>query len=428
VIPDEVELARDERLPANLAVFTRADLLARYVYLREEDKFYDLMSRSVLSANAVNTTHKHLFKGTKGSPLAVSILADSSERQMVEGLMWYPSMDRVIEHDGKQFINTFTAPFIECIPGDVSLWLELCHYIYGEHADLVLDHMAYTLQHPAKKIRWQVLCLGKPRTGKSLTLAPLKKILGSQCGVVDSDSIDAGWGDIWTKRKVLVLEEVFKEGDKRFFNQIKPKLSNDDFELLNIKQQGQVLQKNLYSIYMFTNHVNAVHMDASERKLLVVEAPDVGFGIAECDTLFHAINQGHLANHVYDYLLSRDVTGFPANALPVVTKAMLKMCMMGKTGAEMALDCLLGDEPKFMGEFINSVDLQTELGTMCAYKVGYSSMATLMHTRGYIKVRGMKKVNKAVQVTPHYWTKNTDVNVLSPADMYLILGGGDAEV
>lgn len=428
IVPDEDTLARDARLPAGLAVFSRDDLLSRYVYLREDDKFYDLMSRSVLSASAVNTTHKHLFKGTKNSPLAVSILADSGEKQIVEGLMWYPSHERMLEHEGKTFVNTFTPPFIERIPGDVSLWLELCHYIYGDHADLVLDHMAYTLQYPARKIRWQVLCLGKPRTGKSLTIRPLIRILGPQCGVIDSDSIDAGWGDIWTKRKMLVLEEVFKEGDKRFFNQIKPKLSNDDFELLNIKQQGQILQKNLYSIYMFTNHVNAVHMDASERKLLVVEAPDIGFGIVKCDELFLATDHGHLPNHVYDHLMSRDVTNFPANALPVVTKAMLKMCAMGKTGIEMVLECLLNDEPRFMGEFVNSVDLQTEMGNMCAYKVGYSSLATLMLSRGFIKVRGMRKVNKVVRVTPHFWTKNKDVVCLSPADLYHILAEGDADL
>ena len=98
---------------------------------------------------------------------------------VASGKGWLPVPDDIIELDGVYFANTYTGIKLEPVSGDVSLWLELCRHIYGEQTEYVLDHWAFTIQQPLKKIRWQILVQGPTRTGKSLTVRPLIKIWGN---------------------------------------------------------------------------------------------------------------------------------------------------------------------------------------------------------------------------------------------------------
>lgn len=283
-------------------------------------KFYDLDRRATLTKEALDTVYGDLQLVGHEKEKSVSpsrYLASSNEKKVASGTTWIPSEERLVTLDGELFVNTYRPIKLQRKKGDVSSWLSLMKHVFGEHTDLVMDHMAFSIQHPAKKITWGILVIGAARTGKSLCLRPLLRIFGRAGQVISPDETDTKFDDIYAERKLLVYEELYKPSDKNFFNKFKLKLTNDSEETLNIKCRGMLRQRNFASVYAFTNEENCVQVTKKdEEKLLVVEGPDGKISIdGQSSDDFYAgyvvaVDEGELANHVYDYLLSWDVSQF----------------------------------------------------------------------------------------------------------------------
>jgi hypothetical protein len=258
---------------------------------------------------------------------AADVIGKSREKMVVHNIGWCPRPDEIVEVGTKRVVNTYTGPLIHPAAGVPDVWLDLMNHVYGEYVDLVVGHMAFSVQRPDEKIRWQIMVVSdKKRTGKSSTIAPLKKIFEHEHQVVSADDLDTGWGDFSFGKKVIVVEEVYRPGgSKKFFNQIKAGLVNSDIEALNLKGRGVVRQRNMRSYYLFTNHWNAIAFDLDEDKLLIVAAPDTPW--RGCFRAYHrAIEHDDLAGRVYRYLLDYDLGSFPYDRLPVRTPALRRMC------------------------------------------------------------------------------------------------------
>ncbi len=138
-------------------------LVDQYIYIDTKDSYLRISDKQILTPKALNTVHIQQYPGGE-IPKACVVFDTDPARRVCSGLGWMPVPDSIIELGGVKYANTFTGFAVEPVAGDVSEWLALCEHIYGEHVDLVLDHMAFTVQFPMKKIRWQILVLGKPRT------------------------------------------------------------------------------------------------------------------------------------------------------------------------------------------------------------------------------------------------------------------------
>ena len=255
-----------------------------------------------------------------GDETPASVINSSADKLIAQGLGWQPNDSDFFSFSGKKYVNTYTPSSITPIQGDVSQWLILMHYIYGCHTNLVLQHMAFTLQQPLKKIRWQILTWGEPRTGKSFTLIPLIKILGNAASDISNEMLEAGWDDIWAKKKVTVFNEVMQES-KKVFNHLKSKFSDSSVEALNLKGGSIMLQQNYYSIYMFSNFDNALRFDVAQQKLLVIKAPDEKMNQDFYDILDKLCNTEAFISACYYYLLNLDVSDFSFNKLPITSQA-----------------------------------------------------------------------------------------------------------
>lgn len=295
--------------------------------------FYCLDEHCIVpSATTLDGCYGHLqlrSGGAKPRRLKPSeFLAQSPDKQVVYGPGWLPGGSKIIKLDGRSYVNTYLPISIEPVAGNVDQWLELVRHIYGAHADLVLDHMAFTVQRPEEKIRWAVIVIGKQRTGKSLVLRPLVKLFGSAGLSITPDNTDTNWGDVYFQKKVLAYEELYRPGDRTFMNKLKLRVSNDDIELLNLKGKGQVAQKNVASIYGFTNEHDAMHLTERElEKFLIVEGPgkiytDEGKAEQFYKQLGAKIDKGNMVGRVYRYLLDRSVDNFSYHRMPVAATEM----------------------------------------------------------------------------------------------------------
>jgi hypothetical protein len=258
---------------------------------------------------------------------AANVVDESQDKTVVDCIGWQPCESPVIRLGKRRAVNTYITPQVRKEPGEPIIWLDLMGHIYGEYTSLVLGHMAYTVQYPERKIRWQVMVVSEEkRTGKSSTVAPLKHIFMNSHQVVSAQNLETGWGDFEFGNKLIVIEELFQAGKgKVFFNGIKAGLVNSDLEAMNLKGRGVVRQQNLRAYYMFTNHWNAVQFDFDEDKLLVIQAPDTPWSGCFRE-YYRQIEEGPLVGQVYNYLLNYDLSDFSYDKLPVRTTALMRLC------------------------------------------------------------------------------------------------------
>ena len=106
-------------------------------------------------------------------------------------------------------------------PGDPKIFLEHMRYLIPDERErkLLLDWLAWLVQHPDQKIMYAVLIVGLERTGKSWLGYMLRKLLGDSnvAMVGDEDPVGDTFNG-WTENKLLgvVHELADKIGLKHF--------------------------------------------------------------------------------------------------------------------------------------------------------------------------------------------------------------------
>lgn len=382
-------------------------LLENIVLLNEGNGgYYNLDVGCYQIKTVLNDNYAHLNLGDE-SP--ANIVNFSGGKQVAQGLGWQPTDLKFFQYSHKTYVNTNTPPQIVPVAGDVTPWLILMNHIYGDYAHLVLRHMAFTLQYPAKKIRWQIMTWGKPRTGKSFTLVPLIKILGNSAGDVTNEMLEAGWDDIWSQKKVVVFNEIMqgnKADSKKVFNHLKSKFSDDSVEHLNIKGGGVMLQQNYYSMYMFSNYEDALMFDVNQEKLLVIESPDHKLEEGFYKELDRLVNTEKFIAACYHFLLNIDVSEFEYSKLPVTTQAAHNMAAAAKHDYELTITEWIEDEVEvFKTGVFKFKDLKNCLvdnHIRCSDK----NIARVLEDNGYKK---LKFYSRKAQKRGTYWTNKPEL-------------------
>ena len=299
-------------------------LINRYTFMQDSGQFYDHHTRIELAKQSLDMVYARTLTTDAGKPDAVNYFIKHPERTTAISKVWLPQPVgtedyRLIRKPEGDYVNTYRPPAVKPVKGDCSEWKELCRHIYGEQYDNVMDHMAFTLQHPEKKILWGVMVFSTTRRqGKSLTFLPLQQILGSACGTVTRDDFAKQWGDAFFEKKALLFEECVMGEDS--YNDLKMYIVGSGDEQLNIKGKGQVTQRNLYSVYMCTNHPDRFRIEEGDNKLLVIEAPHALWGEERYRKLAEDIKGVMLPAIMYE-LMTRDVSRFNYSALPEITEA-----------------------------------------------------------------------------------------------------------
>ena len=404
------------------AVMDLSTLPTRYVFIDSQNKWFDTKTKTTISKEALNTTWARHIPKDDGT--AASLLSKDEGTQVVNGQGWAPIDEAIFTYGTKTLVNTYEGLAVQPVEGDASEWLELMRHIYREHVDLVLDHLAFSLQKPMEKIRWQILVVGAPRRGKTTTLRPIVKIWGSAANVLTASDVDSQWGNYWFGKKLIVVEEVYQPGNKGFYNNLKNRFANDNMEFLNMKYEGTVLQQNLYEMFLFTNHKESLTFNADDDKLLVIEAPTERWGNPErfralCDAI-DGKEDSQLTGHILHYLLNRDVRQFSSGALPVRTDAMLEMAEAGKADYHKAIveQAESGQSP-FHADVVQLKQVRDWLREEGYARHGDQGVSEAMKDAGYERLRGQKKVAGKVLKTPSLWVQEGHTTLaMRPVELY----------
>ena len=394
-------------------------LLSNIILITEgQGGFYNLDRKVFQTGGAMNATYGHMnFSGDNPS----SVIINSKSKKIADGMGWHPVEQDMFQLNGRYYVNSYCKPHIVPKKCNVDMWLELVNFIFGDHAKLLLDHMAFSVQHPEVKIRWQFLTWGMERTGKSMSVRPLIKIMGDSASEISNDQFENGYDDIYAGMKVLSFEEVM-QNDTRQFNRLKSKLANDGLEKLNIKSRGMITQQNLYSMYLFSNHEDALQFSSTDGKLLVVQSPSKFIkeeGSKEWYTTLGKLidSDADFLAGCYWLLLNRDVNNFQYSVLPEKTDAMIKMVKASRPEYEqVVMDLIQHKEEMFEHDIFKLESLMSYLRNR-GYRFARKNLIKRLKIEGYDSYKAAKTIEGKLKQL-RFWGANKTCALQTPLQLY----------
>lgn len=183
--------------------------------------------------------------------------------------------------DSRTYLNTYTRTYPaprEDLFGIASdpLLRHLDNLIAEpEYRRVVLDWMAYHVQHPGRKIRWAVLLQGTEGCGKSWLAEVMRAVLGQQhVKTVDCAALRQTWNEWAVGHQLVVLEEIRVRGHERHevMNVLKPLITNP-YISVNRRNTDNRECPNRTNYLLFTNHHDAIVITPGDRRYFVLESP-----------------------------------------------------------------------------------------------------------------------------------------------------------
>ena len=395
-------------------------LIERYIYSQDgSGSYYDTNTGTIIRKDVFNDTNLREFPGGKNTPKANFVYQSHENKRIVQGYGWLPlpykrAKELIFEHNGKRYINEWNGFAIDPIEGDISLWMELVEFLIRDKAerDILLDWMAFTVQHPDKKINFQILHMGNEGVGKDVMYSPLSIICGEYAEDIDHEKAVNQFEDSWAKKKFVTIQEIYRPGDKGFLNAIKIMAASTSTGMirLNRKYLPQILQPNVVSFVAMSNHEDCMALTASARRYFVIKSffqPKKDFNYDYLADKWMREENG--ASKIFQFLLNRDVSKFNHGKLPFRTTAFFELVKSSRPDYEIILEewsetnyklfgndliCASGVRKLLMNEFRKNISVQSI--SKALVKLGWISLVK----------RGQKKIEGKVDHTPYLYSKS----------------------
>lgn len=171
-------------------------------------------------------------------------------------------------------INTWTGMAVAPSKGDVEPFKALVRQLFPEKRDrrYVLQWLAHKLQRPDLKVNTALLVWSSRQgVGKNLLFEAVVDVIGRKHATVISQDQLAGAFNPWAANRILVVGDEVLSRDKRAeMDRLKAMITGTELTV-NGKFQPQYTISNLASFVFLSNHGDAVHLDASDRRFFVHE-------------------------------------------------------------------------------------------------------------------------------------------------------------
>lgn len=314
---------RDKPNPENNHNDRYLEEYARYVFLKNNNRIYDTLTRNELTREGFDGAFLHEAK----SKPSVEFLK-RNDTIKVDGIIYLPGKtENPVTRNGALYWNIWTPPKIKLPENvtteDVSPWLEHLEYLYPKKSEQqhIIDWQAYTLQHRDQKINHALLIAGTMRIGKDLLLNPLRYGLGHE-NVCEppAGELKEAFTDYLHHAKLVIFQEIQIFEGLNLENKLKPMLAAPP-ETLRVRLFGRGFYEtpNIVQAIFMSNYKDALHVSEGDGRYFAVwsDAKPVG---SEYYTEFAGwLDSGGNAK-VVRWLLDRDLSGFnPKQRAPDTT-------------------------------------------------------------------------------------------------------------
>ena len=278
------------------------------IYVKSEDRFYDLRSDGLVLRIAVDLTWGAGLRAQGVLPVVVPRTgetmkpsawffdeANTGRARVADEVTYWPGEGRFFEAgDRRVLVNRWRGTegtgFVVG-DADVEPWLGLVRHLVGVEGaaavDGVLDWMALVVGEPGLKPGWHVVVQGGQGIGKDMMIQPVKVGVGDRnVGSVNASGLHGNF-NAWAERRLVVVNELktttrgSSTGADQY-NALKEMTENTNKTIkINQKNQREYYARNVGAFYVTSNHECAIALEADDRRFLVVMAGDAAVWTAD---------------------------------------------------------------------------------------------------------------------------------------------------
>jgi hypothetical protein len=192
----------------------------------------------------------------------------------IEGATYWPGQEMYVTEGGQEKLNYWRSSGVTPAPGDVSPLLNHVRYLWPDGApegDILLDYLAYQVQHPGEKVHWAVLIEGDQGTGKSYFAAVMRAVLGEHnVSMVANDELHETFTGWQRNTQLVVVEEMMAKQRQELMNKLKPMIT-ESWCTIREMYRPPYKQPNRFNFMFFTNHRNSIIIDDTDRRYCVLK-------------------------------------------------------------------------------------------------------------------------------------------------------------
>ena len=295
------------------------------IYIKQNDRFFDLRTFKEYKENAINIDYQKLFK--KNTPS--HNFAKTPGRLVVETKVYRPDKFKKDKppifkgEDGQLHINSYRPGGVEPIDPHtdmqtkamLDLFMELMEFLYPDENERnwVLDFYSTIFQYPGRKIRHSVLTYSKyQQVGKSSLFKTIQKGLGEDnCSIISpKQAIDKSKAFLIDKQLVLI-DELRIQGTKNYkgliMDILKPLMTEEQHDARPLFQDWRTIYSTT-CFAIFTNHEDAILVDyETEARHTVLEHLEPRRENDFYKEYWDLLKTDRLANVVKHFLLHRKI-------------------------------------------------------------------------------------------------------------------------
>jgi hypothetical protein len=267
--PAEARTGPVDAAPDDAEDLSPRAVMSRWVFVADAMKFIrraDLKQFKPEQWNSINADldpeHNLVMRVYKGK----------TPVRRYESLAYVPSAPEELP---RSTYNIWRPSGVEPREGDVSVMEDHLEYLFPDATERghVLDFMHFVCVRPDVKVMFAPLIQGAQGTGKTALGVLLKRIIGAaNVSEPSPDELKERWTKWQEGASLAIVEELMTNGRLELANKLKPVITNDS---LRIEDKGAPLYSipNHLNLLCFTNHKNAVRLEAGDRRWMVLFSP-----------------------------------------------------------------------------------------------------------------------------------------------------------
>jgi len=225
------------------------------------------------------------------------------------------------DSNGHRVLNTFRRIPLKSVPrepGFMDRWLEFHRRIYGEASDAILDGWAYKYQHP-EWTGYAELGIGQVHgTGRTSFMQTYMEMWRHEyVATLPMKHLALDWGNYQTKLLVVVNEVCASDANRfELAEKFKEDIDTTPGRRTDVNIKGGAIlegQRVFAHWIMFSNHLGAIHVEESDRRILITDSGHIRMTREEKAEFWEGYWKKDIEyskTQLHYFLLDRDLSGF----------------------------------------------------------------------------------------------------------------------
>lgn len=307
------------------------------IYLKDDDRFFDLSTNKDYSKQSINHTYGIHFKKIS----VTNFLQKHPESRYVENWLYDPEQydpnNQIVTVDGNKYLNSYKPNPLVPEKGDVGLFYDLLDHIFDhnqEYINHLLDFISYPLKYPGTKIRHALIIVSTAyQFGKGTLWRIINEIYGENSLAIDvNQALDKSKG-FTQKAQMVLIDEMQSAGTwsetQSLLNDLKRIITEKEVSSRELYKDYKIV-KTCANYILFSNNKNALSLKPNEVRYWVYMTDKKRAEQKFYDKLHNWLDNGG-AKAVLHELLNRKISDrFNPNAIAPKTPFLGQMSKAGE--------------------------------------------------------------------------------------------------